>query len=62
MLVSAFYTNWSDIRVVNYYLKTDFERAEQNEQYREYFSGKDWKALSNQQLIFDNDTLHLCQY
>lgn len=62
LLISSFYTEWSDITSLNYYLGTNYKRAEQNEKYVEYFLGRNWDNLSQQQLIFDGDTLHLCVY
>ena len=62
LIVSSFYTGWSDITSLNYYLGTSYKRAEQNEKYVEYFSQKDWNTLSQEQLIFDGDTLHVCVY
>lgn len=62
LLISSFYTEWSDITSLNYYLGTNYKRVEQNEKYVEYFLGRNWDNLSQQQLIFDGDTLHLCVY
>ena len=62
LIVSSFYTDWSDISALNYYLGTDYQKTDSEEQYIEYFSNKDWWRLSQEQLIFDGDTLHLCVY
>lgn len=62
LVVSAFTTPWSDISAMNYYLKTNYVKVDPEEKYKEYFSGKDWNCLSQEQLIFDEDTLHLCVY
>ena len=37
-------------------------RGEVNPKYQTYFSEKDWKVFSEEQLIFDGDTLHFCVY
>lgn len=61
-LISSFNTDWSDLNSINYYLNADYKKTEQVEQYTEFFAGKDWDTLSNEQLIFEDDTLHLCVY
>ncbi len=62
MVVSDFNTGWSDATALNYYLNTDYVRSAQAPEYVEYFAGKDWTTLSQDQLIFDGDTLHICVY
>ena len=34
----------------------------QNEDIKQKFEGKNWDAFSEEQLIFDKDTLHICVY
>lgn len=60
--LSSFYTNWSDLNAINYYLGTSYERAESDEEYAAYFAKQNWDTLSKEQLIFDGDTLHYCLY
>lgn len=62
LIVSSFVTSWSDVGAMNYYLQTNYEKIEPEEKYAEYFAGKDWKCLSQEQLIFDGDILHICVY
>lgn len=62
LIVSAFYTDWSNITALNFYLGSNYARAEPSKQYAEYYASKDWHQLSKDQLIFDGDTLHLCVY
>ena len=62
LVVSFFYADWSRIYSINYYLGTDYIAAESNQKYINYFKQKDWSCLSQEQLIFDGDTLHLCVY
>ena len=62
LIVSAFTTSWSDLRAMNYYLHTNYKKADPVEEYVEYFAGKNWDTLSKDQLIFDGDTLHICVY
>lgn len=62
LVVSSFYADWSRIYSINYYLGTDYIAVESNQKYINYFKQKDWSCLSQEQLIFDGDTLHLCVY
>lgn len=62
LIVSAFLTDWSDISAMNYYLQKDYEKVAPYEKYIEYFSKKNWNCLSQEQLIFEGDTLHICVY
>lgn len=62
LICSSFNQDWSDLNALNYYLGDNYSRAEPSEAYRTYFAGRNWDALSAQQLIFDGDTLHLCIY
>ena len=47
---------------MNYYLHTNYERISPIDKYTDYFSKKNWDHLSQEQLIFDGDTLHVCVY
>lgn len=62
LLYSSFYTSWSDVASLNYYLGTNYARTECSEEYTDYFSSMDWNNLSKDQLIFEGDTLHMCVY
>lgn len=53
---------WSDIDSLNYYLKRKFKRADDNEEIKKQFSERDWNAFSQDQLVFEGDTLYLCVY
>jgi hypothetical protein len=59
---SAFDERWSDVELINYVNGTDYIRGEQSDKYAEYFSSIEWKSYSDEQLIFDGTTLHLCIY
>lgn len=62
MIVSSFMTSWSDVNAIKYYTQKDYFRSEPDPYYQDYFKEKDWKVFSEEQLIFDEDTLHLCVY
>ena len=62
LIVSAFYTSWSDIQALNYYLHSNYEKIVPSDEYMEYFASKNWNRLSQDQLLFEKDTLHICVY
>lgn len=59
---SSMSTDWSRLAALNWYCGTDYTEAEPLPEYREYFIEKDWSSFSEDQLIFEGDTLHLCRY
>lgn len=60
--VRAFATNWSDINAIKYYSGKQYIRGKQDENLKKYFSSRDWKTFSDEQLVFENETLHFCIY
>ncbi|SEQ23192.1 glucosyltransferase domain-containing protein [Butyrivibrio sp. TB] len=62
MVVSLFYTHWSDVLGINYYLQEEYRKAEPSEKYNRYFSEFDWDSISSEQLVFEKNTLHICNY
>lgn len=62
LCISSFTKNWSDIQALNYYLNTQYVRAEQDPVYTDYYAGQNWSQFSSEQMIFDGDTLHYCVY
>ncbi len=59
---SSMSTEWSRLTSINWYCNTDYTEAEPSEKYREYFHQYDWSTFSEDQLVFDEDTLHFCLY
>ena len=47
---------------MNYYSGRVFERGEMVPEYVDTFAGIDWNAFSEDQLIFDGDTVHVCRF
>lgn len=62
LVVSAFYTDWSDIKALNYYLGCNYEKIDPLDEYVTYFAERNWDRLSSNQLLFEKDTLHICIY
>ena len=54
--------NWSDVSSISFYAGKQFKRGGQNENYRNYFAGRDWNLYNEDQYIFDGNTLHWCIY
>lgn len=57
------YIDWATLYSIKYYTKRDLiQIPKNNDIYVQYFEGHDWKYISEEQLVFDGDTLHLCIY
>lgn len=55
--------SWSILQTVNYYCERDFQRTYITAKiYEEYVRGKDYKEFSEDQLIFEGDTLYMVVY
>ena len=60
--IKAYSMNWSTISILEYFRKEKFEVVEKNEEIQNKFLNQNWDNFDQQQLIFNNDTLHLCLY
>ena len=59
----AFDNYYCIIEALNYYCDRDFERANMTKEiYNTYFVGKDWNAYSDEQIVFEGDTMFICTY
>ena len=59
----VFRTTWCRMDILNYYLDRDFTQSfTQNEEYKKEFESVDYTQFNDKQLIFEDDTLHLCIY
>ena len=47
---------------VQYYLNEDLTEVNQNREFTKYFLMKNWTSFSEEQLIFEDDTVHICVY
>ena len=55
--------DWSIPYILSYNSGREFEVVEKNDGiFKKYFEGKNWDEYSNEQLIFDGNTLHICIY
>ena len=63
MNIKAFSTQWSTIDILKYYTKKDkLEEIEKQEEKQEYFNKKDWVTFNEEQIIFENDIIHICNF
>lgn len=60
--LKMFDTTWSDMDGINYYTGKSYWESEPKDEYKKYFADKNWDGYSEEQLIFDGDTLHLCLF
>lgn len=60
--IKAWYKDWSIKAIIRYYSGKNLDIVEKNPQLEEKFKQYDWKSFEKEQLIFDEDTLHLCRY
>ena len=62
----AYSRHWSDVNLFVALSGRGFIRTYDNklinQEYKSYFLSQDWDCYSDEQLIFDGDTLHLCIY
>lgn len=62
MMTRAQSCGWSNLTALNLYLDSDYQKGESLPEYQEYFSTFNWDTYSDQQVIFENNVLHLCVY
>ena len=63
MQLKAFYTEWSGIYALDYYMERDFEEVDVPSEYARLFSENNWNQIDlDEQLIFDGDTVYICLY
>ena len=55
-------SGWSRHNSIEIYLDKHFNQGEPDPELQEMFSQKDWNMFSEEQLIFDGSTLHICVY
>lgn len=60
--ITGFATDWSDVQMINYYNNKNLEKVENVDSIKEKFEGKDWNDFSEEQVIFEKDTIHFCKF
>lgn len=62
LIFRSFYYSWSDNYALRLYTNKKIKRIQSDEKWESYFSEKNWDTYSDDQLIFDGHTLHVCVY
>ena len=60
--ISAMSREWSDVNSISYWNERVFERIEASEENKKYCQEHEWEHFSEDQLIFNEDTLHICAF
>ena len=59
----AFDNYYCIIEALNYYCNRDFKRTYMSQTiYDTYFAGKDWITYSDEQIVFQDNTMYICTY
>lgn len=59
---SAFDEDWSNCAMMNVYENKKYTAGKKDTAIAEAFSRRDWTTFSQEQLVFQDDTLHICVY
>lgn len=62
MNVKAYSSDWATKSILQYYLHRELENAPKNDELELKFKQHNWDEFNNEQLIFKDDTLHICCY
>ena len=60
--IKAFASDWATKAILNYYSHRSFTLVEKDENIENNFKEKNWDIFDEEQLIFIDDTLHICCY
>lgn len=53
---------WSRLTSINTYLGTNYVEGEPDPKYEKYFAEKDWGTYSSEQVILEDNRIHICIY
>lgn len=62
MNIRALCKDWSAIGLINYYTNRNLELINNDKEIQKKFKDNNWDSFSEEQLIFENDILHICAY
>ena len=62
MNVKAFAHDWSASAIINFYMNRNLISVPNDDEIKSKFSEQDWNYFNEEQLIFQDDTLHLSNY
>ncbi len=60
--IKSLYTSYAKYDAIIYYLNKKLNIVNKERKYEQYFKQNNWNQFSKKQLIFEEDTLHLCVY
>lgn len=60
--IRAFSKDWVTTAIINYYSGRQLENIKGSEHLVQNFKEHDWSEYNQEQIIFENDTIHLCLY
>ena len=58
--IKAYSSDWCIIPILKLYTNREFKMIENNEEIKKEFSEKDWNFFDREQVIFENNIMHLC--
>ena len=62
MNIKSYSSDWSTVAILNYYLKRNLKLIKQQEYEKQKFLEKNWDEFSEEQIMFKDDILILCNY
>ena len=62
MNVKSYSSDWSTVEILKYYLKRDIKLVKKDENLEKVFKSKNWDEFDEEQIVFENNKLYLCNY
>lgn len=62
MNIKAYSIEWSTMSILKFYIGHDLKSAECDKEIEEYFKERNWTSFSQEQIIFKDNTMHICLY
>lgn len=62
MNIKCYYTDWSTVEILKYYINRELKLAEKNEKIKQEFQKQNWDKFDINQIIFKEDTINICNY
>lgn len=53
---------WGELEALNYWLGADYVNGEYDQEVAEFFASKDWDTFDEEQVIYKNGVVHICNY
>lgn len=60
--IKAFYPDWSLISLLSFHGISNLERIQKSEEINNIFNKQNWNYFNEEQIIFENDIMHLCVF